>query len=85
MPGLENRTRCYQIPVFYEVHNLLEGLKDLPVFFGMVGHGMLLEQMGMFDSYMIWPFGRADKGIYMIALTTDHLVHTSFLTRWTIY
>ena len=50
--GLENRTRCYQIPVFYEVHTLLEGLKDLPVFFWYdVGHGMLLEQMGMFDSY----------------------------------
>jgi sugar phosphate isomerase/epimerase len=50
--GLENRTRCYQIPVFQEVHTLLKGLEGLPVYFWYdVGHGMLLEQMGMFDNY----------------------------------
>jgi len=49
--GLENRTRCYQIPVFHEVHTLLDRLKGLPVYFWYdVGHGMLLEQMGMFDN-----------------------------------
>lgn len=50
--GLENRTRCYQIPVFHEVHTLLDGLKGLPVYFWYdVGHGMLLEQLGMFDNH----------------------------------
>jgi Sugar phosphate isomerases/epimerases len=49
--GLENRVRCNQIPVFHEVHTLLDRLRGLPVrFWYDVGHGMILEQLGIFNN-----------------------------------
>jgi len=49
--GIENRTMCHQIPVFHEVHTLLERLEGLPVYFWYdIGHGILQEQIGMFDN-----------------------------------
>lgn len=47
--GLENRMMCHQIPVFDELPALLDGEKELPVYFWFdIGHGLLMEDMGLF-------------------------------------
>jgi sugar phosphate isomerase/epimerase len=50
--GIETRSMCHQIPDFDEAHRMLDGLKGLPVYFwNDIGHGMGLEQLGMFDCH----------------------------------
>lgn len=49
--GLENRMSCHQISLFHDAQILIDALKEYPVYFWFdIGHGMLLENMGMFSS-----------------------------------
>lgn len=49
--GIENRMKCHQIPDFEEANILLNKLQELPVRFWFdTGHGLLQEQMGVFDN-----------------------------------
>jgi sugar phosphate isomerase/epimerase len=47
--GIENRAMCHQIPDFSEAGRLLTELEELPVYFWYdIGHGMVLENLGLF-------------------------------------
>jgi sugar phosphate isomerase/epimerase len=47
--GIENRAMCHQIPDFAEAGRLLTELEELPVYFWYdTGHGMVMENMGLF-------------------------------------
>ncbi len=49
--GIENRAHCHQIPDFYETEFLLEQLGGGPVgFWYDIGHGIMMENLGMFDN-----------------------------------
>jgi sugar phosphate isomerase/epimerase len=49
--GIENRAMCHQIPDFNEAGQLLEALRELPVYFWYdIGHGLVLENLGLFNN-----------------------------------
>lgn len=49
--GIENRAMCHQIPDFKEAHYLLNQLEGCPVYFWYdIGHGMVLDNIGMFNN-----------------------------------
>jgi sugar phosphate isomerase/epimerase len=49
--GIENRAMCHQIPDFAEADWLLSKLRELPVYFWYdIGHGMVLENLGIFNN-----------------------------------
>jgi len=47
--GIENRAHCHQIPDFYEAEYLLKGInKNIVGFWYDIGHGIMMENLGMF-------------------------------------
>lgn len=49
--GIENRPICTQIPDFREATYLLDELKGYPIYFWYdIGHGNVLDHLGMFDN-----------------------------------
>lgn len=49
--GIENRAMCHQIPDFYEAEYILSQLPNSPVkFWYDIGHGVMMENLGMFDN-----------------------------------
>ncbi len=49
--GIENRAMSHQIPDYYEAEYILKELKGYPVYFWYDhGHGVMMENLGMFDN-----------------------------------
>lgn len=49
--GIENRSKCHQIPNFYEAQILIERLKHFPVYFWYdIGHAIIQDALGLLDN-----------------------------------